>query len=150
MLLLSQQNTTDRNERQQHCKYTLLKIIITKIRRRKFSTAYLLSNFYATIWKGLQIPCAAAGILATKRNSLCCVSFLFSETSCECKHSVKFLKTKRVKQRFTLFCCGEKGIRTPGTRKSTTVFETAPFDHSGISPKSFSAIKNVFFRDSAL
>lgn len=48
------------------------------------------------------------------------------------------------------FCCGEKGIRTPGTRKSTTVFETAPFDHSGISPKSFSAIKNVFFRDSAL
>ena len=32
------------------------------------------------------------------------------------------------------FCCGEKGIRTPGTRKSTTVFETAPFDHSGISP----------------
>lgn len=30
--------------------------------------------------------------------------------------------------------CGEKGIRTLGTRKSTTVFETAPFDRSGISP----------------
>ena len=30
--------------------------------------------------------------------------------------------------------CGEKGIRTPGARESTTVFETAPFDHSGISP----------------
>ncbi len=29
---------------------------------------------------------------------------------------------------------GERGIRTPGTRKSTTVFETVPIDHSGISP----------------
>ena len=34
--------------------------------------------------------------------------------------------------------CGEKGIRTLGTPKSTTVFETAPFDHSGISPISHS------------
>jgi hypothetical protein len=31
-------------------------------------------------------------------------------------------------------CCGEKGIRTPGPVTRTTVFETAPFDHSGISP----------------
>ncbi len=31
---------------------------------------------------------------------------------------------------------GETGIRTLGTRESTTVFETAPFDHSGISPHS--------------
>ena len=30
--------------------------------------------------------------------------------------------------------CGEKGIRTLGTREGTTVFETAPIDHSGISP----------------
>ena len=29
---------------------------------------------------------------------------------------------------------GEGGIRTLGTRKRTTVFETAPFDHSGTSP----------------
>ena len=29
---------------------------------------------------------------------------------------------------------GEGGIRTPGTRERTTVFETAPFDHSGTSP----------------
>ena len=29
---------------------------------------------------------------------------------------------------------GETGIRTLGTITSTTVFETAPFDHSGISP----------------
>ncbi len=30
--------------------------------------------------------------------------------------------------------CGETGIRTLGARKGTTVFETAPIDHSGISP----------------
>ena len=29
---------------------------------------------------------------------------------------------------------GERGIRTPGPREQTAVFETAPFDHSGISP----------------
>ena len=29
---------------------------------------------------------------------------------------------------------GKRGIRTPGTRESTTVFETAPFNHSGIFP----------------
>jgi hypothetical protein len=29
---------------------------------------------------------------------------------------------------------GEGGIRTHGTRKGTTVFETAPIDHSGTSP----------------
>ena len=30
---------------------------------------------------------------------------------------------------------GEGGIRTHGTREGTTVFETAPFDHSGTSPR---------------
>ena len=29
---------------------------------------------------------------------------------------------------------GEGGIRTLGTLASSTVFETAPFDHSGTSP----------------
>ena len=29
---------------------------------------------------------------------------------------------------------GEGGIRTHGTDKSTTIFETVPFDHSGTSP----------------
>ena len=32
---------------------------------------------------------------------------------------------------------GETGIRTLGTRLCTTVFETVPFNHSGISPKIF-------------
>ena len=31
--------------------------------------------------------------------------------------------------------CGERGIRTLGTVAHTTVFETVPFNHSGISPK---------------
>ena len=30
---------------------------------------------------------------------------------------------------------GEGGIRTHGTRKGTTVFETVPIDHSGTSPQ---------------
>ncbi len=32
------------------------------------------------------------------------------------------------------FVCGKTGIRTLGTRKGTTVFETVPFDRSGIFP----------------
>ncbi len=31
-------------------------------------------------------------------------------------------------------CCGERGIRTPGTRKGSTVFKTAALDRSAISP----------------
>jgi predicted metalloprotease len=30
--------------------------------------------------------------------------------------------------------CGERGIRTLVARKRQTVFETVPFNHSGISP----------------
>ena len=33
-----------------------------------------------------------------------------------------------------LLICGKTGIRTLGTRKGTTVFETVPIDHSGIFP----------------
>jgi hypothetical protein len=32
---------------------------------------------------------------------------------------------------------GERGIRTLGTLARSTVFETAPFDHSGTSPRHF-------------
>lgn len=32
------------------------------------------------------------------------------------------------------YICGERGIRTPGTPKGTTDFESAPIDHSGSSP----------------
>ena len=38
--------------------------------------------------------------------------------------------------------CGERGIRTLGPLMRSTVFETAPFDHSGISPISKSFLKN--------
>ena len=37
----------------------------------------------------------------------------------------------------TLFACGKRGIRTLGTRKGTTVFETVPIDHSGIFPMAY-------------
>ena len=37
---------------------------------------------------------------------------------------------------------GERGIRTLGTLTRTTVFETAPFDHSGISPHKKTFIYN--------
>lgn len=36
---------------------------------------------------------------------------------------------------------GEGGIRTHGTIASTTVFETAPFDHSGTSPHVWSGVR---------
>lgn len=32
------------------------------------------------------------------------------------------------------FVCGKRGIRTPGTPKGTTDFESAPIDHSGSFP----------------
>ncbi len=35
---------------------------------------------------------------------------------------------------------GERGIRTLGTLARSTVFETAPFDHSGTSPQHFLSI----------
>ncbi len=35
---------------------------------------------------------------------------------------------------FKFVGCGKTGIRTLGTRKGTTVFETVPIDHSGIFP----------------
>ncbi len=41
---------------------------------------------------------------------------------------------------------GETGIRTLGTQKCTTVFETVPIDRSGISPRSFLiAVQNYYF-----
>lgn len=42
------------------------------------------------------------------------------------------IKQKRLKGTSRL--SGKTGIRTLGTRKGTTVFETVPIDHSGIFP----------------
>ena len=38
---------------------------------------------------------------------------------------------------------GERGIRTPGTRKRTIDFESTAFDHSAISPRQWDFIKVV-------
>ncbi len=40
-----------------------------------------------------------------------------------------------IKPTFVRLGCGKTGIRTLGTRKGTTVFETVPIDHSGIFPR---------------
>ena len=45
-----------------------------------------------------------------------------------------FLRTKARKLSLPGLLCGKTGIRTLGARKGTTVFETAPIDHSGIFP----------------
>ena len=45
-----------------------------------------------------------------------------------------FLRKKPQVVDLWLFICGKTGIRTLGSRKGTTVFETAPIDHSGIFP----------------
>lgn len=51
---------------------------------------------------------------------------------------MRLIKTEKpaVNQRVSfLKSCGKTGIRTLGTRKGTTVFETVPIDHSGIFPR---------------
>ena len=42
---------------------------------------------------------------------------------------------------------GERGIRTPGPRKGSAVFETAPFNRSGISPKPIYGNVQIRVRD---
>ena len=37
---------------------------------------------------------------------------------------------------------GERGIRTPGTRKRTIDFESTALDHSATSPKQMEILKN--------
>ncbi len=41
-----------------------------------------------------------------------------------------------------LLLSGKTGIRTLGTRKGTTVFETVPIDHSGIFPWSLKLMQS--------
>ena len=41
-------------------------------------------------------------------------------------------------------CGGERGIRTPGTLASSTVFKTAAFDHSAISPSGAKVLQIKF------
>ncbi len=41
-------------------------------------------------------------------------------------------------------CCGERGIRTPGTVARSPHFECGPIDHSGISPIASANIEIIF------
>ncbi len=45
----------------------------------------------------------------------------------------------------TFITCGKTGIRTLGTRKGTTVFETVPIDRSGIFPRVCECKVRTFF-----
>ena len=56
------------------------------------------------------------------------------------------LKVVLIKPTFVRLGCGKTGIRTLGTRKGTTVFETVPIDHSGIFPR-FARTKLVIVLD---
>ncbi len=47
----------------------------------------------------------------------------------------------RNRKTFLILYSGERGIRTLGPAKRTTVFETAPIDRSGISPFCFKITK---------
>ena len=42
-------------------------------------------------------------------------------------------------------CCGERGIRTPGTVARSPHFECGPIDHSGISPIASANIEIIFY-----
>ena len=41
--------------------------------------------------------------------------------------------------------CGKAGIRTLGTRKGTTVFETVPIDHSGTFPNGLLRVQSYVY-----
>ena len=65
--------------------------------------------------------------------------FCFSAPSIEIICNFKKQRHIKIRKRgnllgFPRFCCGKGGIRTLGTRKGTTVFETVPFGHSGTFP----------------
>ena len=44
----------------------------------------------------------------------------------------------------TFRLCGERGIRTPGPLTRSTVFKTAAFDHSAISPNAVAKVVHFF------
>ena len=52
-----------------------------------------------------------------------------------------FFSRNTLLARHLFFVRGKTGIRTLGTRKGTTVFETAPFNRSGIFPKGSAKVR---------
>ncbi len=60
---------------------------------------------------------------------------VLSPTRITFENNEKFCPQPDEEKRFSRASGGEGGIRTLGTLARTTVFETAPFDHSGTSPQ---------------
>lgn len=56
------------------------------------------------------------------------------------------LKSKKPEYRWYsgFYVGGERGIRTPGPLTRSTVFKTAAFDHSAISPNAVAKVENIF------
>lgn len=54
-----------------------------------------------------------------------------TKKTAELLDSLRFVHLRLI---FVALGCGKTGIRTLGTRKGTTVFETVPIDRSGIFP----------------
>ena len=91
---------------------------------------------------------------STRTNDL----WVMSPTSYHCStpryRTAKIIQYARISKFFIeillmcinlLIVSGKSGIRTLGARKSTTVFETAPIDHSGNFP--VSRCKSIHFLD---
>ena len=73
-------------------------------------------------------------ILGSESRPICC-QLLHSIVSATAGLMAGKLSNKAEKSIKSNIHGGEGGIRTHGTREGSTVFETAPFDHSGTSPR---------------
>lgn len=80
--------------------------------------------------------------VAKKQNTtiaLSCRIFFFTQNR---NQSVSFCSILKILFKMVVFCfCGERGIRTLVTLGGKTVFETVPFNHSGISPKRIAKVQ---------
>ena len=71
------------------------------------------------------------GEASTVKSAHFVLRFLFAPNE---KASFPFVPNKNRRSAALFTVGGERGIRTPGSLARSTVFETAPFNRSGISP----------------
>ena len=83
--------------------------------------------------KGITKWSHKGGTCIMKNTCRCAPTFLFLPARLQAKLALT-TKNKKAPVRRLFSLCGEKGIRTPGPVARTTVFKTAAFDHSAISP----------------
>ncbi len=71
------------------------------------------------------------------------ITWKYEFASCVSKVDVKY-KTLNLFEVQGFKFCGERGIRTPGPLTRSTVFKTAAFDHSAISPNAVAKVEQFF------